>query len=164
MRKPGRRPKPTALRVIEGNAGGRPFNIDEPIPPALEDKPEAPKWLNRLGRREWDRVAQQLWEMGVLTAIDQSALAMFAEAWSRYEQAVIDLNRAARKDPKTHGAVVFTDKGNAIMNPLFGQVNALRRDALKIAAEFGLTPSARTGMSGKSKAEHDPVARKYFGG
>ena len=29
----GRKPKPTALKVLEGNPGKRPLNENEPIPP-----------------------------------------------------------------------------------------------------------------------------------
>jgi phage terminase small subunit len=35
----GRRPKPTKLRIIEGNPGKRRINADEPQPPALGGPP-----------------------------------------------------------------------------------------------------------------------------
>lgn len=34
----GRKPKPTALKVLEGNPGKRPLNDHEPIPPKGELK------------------------------------------------------------------------------------------------------------------------------
>ena len=39
----GRKPKPTALKVLEGNPGKRPLNDHEPIPPKGELK--CPSWL-----------------------------------------------------------------------------------------------------------------------
>ena len=39
----GRKPKPTALKVLEGNPGKRPLNENEPIPPKGSIK--CPSWL-----------------------------------------------------------------------------------------------------------------------
>ncbi len=40
----GRRPKPTALRRLEGNRGKRAWNHDEPVPP--EAQPRCPSHLS----------------------------------------------------------------------------------------------------------------------
>jgi P27 family predicted phage terminase small subunit len=63
-------------------------------------------------------------------------------------------------DPSTHGAVLKTKEGNFIENPLVGVVNTLRRDMQRLAAEFGLSPSARTQIEAR-RQEDDPIARKY---
>ena len=39
----GRKPKPTALKVLEGNPGKRPLNDREPVPPKGTLK--CPAWL-----------------------------------------------------------------------------------------------------------------------
>ena len=39
----GRKPKPTALKVLEGNPGKRPLNDREPVPPKATLK--CPAWL-----------------------------------------------------------------------------------------------------------------------
>ena len=39
----GRKPKPTALKVLEGNPGKRPLNDREPVPPRAALK--CPAWL-----------------------------------------------------------------------------------------------------------------------
>ena len=39
----GRKPKPTALKVLEGNPGKRPLNENEPKPE--RKAPECPSWL-----------------------------------------------------------------------------------------------------------------------
>ena len=55
MAQRGRKPKPTALKVLEGNPGKRPLNLFEPTP---EDKmPECPDWLEDEAKAEWDRLA-----------------------------------------------------------------------------------------------------------
>lgn len=39
----GRKPKPTAMKMLEGNPGKRPLNLKEPVP---EKKlPKCPDWL-----------------------------------------------------------------------------------------------------------------------
>ena len=45
----GRKPKPTALKVLEGNPGKRPLNDHEPIPPKGELK--CPSWLLPEGQK-----------------------------------------------------------------------------------------------------------------
>ena len=69
----GRKPKPTALKVLEGNPGKRPLNDHEPIPPKGELK--CPSWLLPEAKKEWKRLASSLEAMGVLTMADLTAFA-----------------------------------------------------------------------------------------
>ena len=49
-------------------------------------------------------------------------------------------------------------------NPLAGHVNTPSRDVQRLAAEFGLTPSARTQIDdAEINEEDDELARKYLG-
>ena len=43
MAQRGRKPKPTALKMLEGNPGGRPLNTKEPKPE--KKAPRCPSWL-----------------------------------------------------------------------------------------------------------------------
>lgn len=67
----------------------------------------------------------------------------------------------AEHDPTTHGYMLRTKDGNYIQNPLVGSLNVLTRDAARLAAEFGLTASARTQIAAGASAEDDPILRKY---
>lgn len=40
----GRKPKPTALKILEGNPGKRKLNAKEPTP--LKKAPKCPAWLD----------------------------------------------------------------------------------------------------------------------
>jgi phage terminase small subunit len=175
MGKRGPKPKPFALRVVDGRELEQP-----PEPPSPDDRPTPPAWLTPLALAEWRRIELELWEQGCLSRIDQALFAAYCQAYGRYEQAEIDLNawisadldaqkksRAKKKPHATHGAVVKTKTGNQIMNPLFGIVNTLRRDMQRLAAEFGLSPSARvsvTGGRGGGGGDKDSIEKKYFGG
>ena len=58
----GRKPKPTALKVLEGNPGKRPMNMNEPVPPKGTVK--CPAWLEPEAKKEWKRLASSLEAMG----------------------------------------------------------------------------------------------------
>ena len=83
----GRKPKPTALKVVAGNPGRHPLNKREPKPRPRRRLPPCPDWLDKAARREWRRMGRQLHDARILTAIDEKALAMLCATWSQYVQA-----------------------------------------------------------------------------
>ena len=64
----GRKPKPTAIKKLEGNPGKRKLNTKEPIP--AKGMPECPQWLLAEAKKEWERLADLMNQMGVLTEVD----------------------------------------------------------------------------------------------
>ena len=81
----GPKPKPTAMRRMQGNPGKRGYNHAEPQPP--EGMPDCPAHLNAAARDEWDRLAHVLNYMGVVTAIDRAALAAYCQCYGRWVEA-----------------------------------------------------------------------------
>ena len=81
---PGRRPKPTRLRVIEGNKGKRPLPKNEPQP---EPGAKAPRGLSPKAKVAWQSLAPKLDRLGILTEIDALAFATFCETFARYQTA-----------------------------------------------------------------------------
>lgn len=53
----GRKPKPTAMKELEGNPGKHPLNTSEPKP--TKKAPACPKWLEPEAKKEWRRLAKQ---------------------------------------------------------------------------------------------------------
>lgn len=49
----GRKPKPTAMKELEGNPGKHPLNTSEPKP--NKKAPACPKWLEPEAKKEWRR-------------------------------------------------------------------------------------------------------------
>ena len=49
----GRKPKPTAVKILEGNPGKRKLNEHEPQP--QRKAPPCPKWLEPEAKKEWRR-------------------------------------------------------------------------------------------------------------
>ena len=162
MAKRGPKTKPTALKVIEGNKGHRPLNENEPAPAA--DMPPVPDHLDDEARAEWDRVAPELYAIGVLTVVDGAALGAYCTAFSVWAKAERRIQAQARNDDSilAEGLIQKTKSGNLIQNPLLGIANVARRDMVRLAAELGLTPSSRANLEGR-KREEDPTEKKYFG-
>ncbi len=132
---PGRRPKPTALKLLAGNPGHRPINDAEPDAPAA--RPDAPDYLDEVASTEWDRVCGILAQMGLLSSADRSALAAYCVCYSRW----VD----AEKKVKQSGTIVKSpDKGVPIYSPYLNVANRAMEQMVKLSVEFGLTPSSRS--------------------
>jgi P27 family predicted phage terminase small subunit len=81
----GRPPKPTALKILQGNPGKRLLNQKEPQPQKALLK--CPRWLNKFAREEWASVVPELHRLGLLTKLVEKALACYCQAYSRLRQA-----------------------------------------------------------------------------
>ena len=81
----GRKPKPTAVKQLEGNPGKRQLNANEPKPAARA--PSCPKWLEDDAKKEWRRLAKQMEQLGILTEVDMAAFAGYCQAYARWKEA-----------------------------------------------------------------------------
>lgn len=132
----GRKPKPTGLRVIEGNREHRTIHAElEPKPAAA--KPPCPKILTGQARKHWRYLLQQLEAMNILGQSDQgtimSAAISFGQAYDLQEQ----IETISEKEEKTP----------ADIKSQMSMLRALRqtlRDLVTFEAHLGLNPTART--------------------
>lgn len=136
MGKRGPRPLPTAEKVRRGNPGKRPLNKREPKP--ANAKPTQPRWMRHAAKRQWQRIAQDLHDAGLLTRIDQTALAMLCETYATYVEAM--------QIVEEQGMVAISEKGSPYQHPAVGIMNQARKELRGWLQEFGMTPSARTGL------------------
>ena len=131
----GRKPKPTFLKVLDGNPGRRPLNDREPEP--AQGIPVRPDWLDAEAQAEWDRVAQELSDMGLLTLADRAALCAYCTAWSRWVEAEAMV--------KKFGMIVKSpEKGFPMKSPYLSIADQALETMRKLMVEFGLTPSSRS--------------------
>jgi phage terminase small subunit len=86
--KRGPKPKPTALKVLEGV---HPFRINGDEPPFPPGSAAAPDWLAGLAREQWDELAPLLAESRVLTVGDRSNLALLCLLYQRWREDPADL-------------------------------------------------------------------------
>ena len=73
----GRKPKPTALKIAQGNPGKRAINGAEPKPPT--SLPDCPPHLSPEAQAEWHRIAESLNKIGLLTQIDRTTMAAYCQ-------------------------------------------------------------------------------------
>lgn len=110
-------------------------------------------------------MAKELFDLGLLTRIDRAALAAYCMAYERWVKAEEALTKMAARDLLTGGLMIKTINGNAIQNPLVGTANRAMLDVVKYAAEFGMTPAARSriaaGVTGNQDGQGTGVRQKY---
>ena len=142
----GRKPKPTNLRILQGNPGKRPLPENEPKPTLLA--PERPSWLVGEARREWERVVPELEKLGLLTVVDGAALAAYCQAYATMVQAEKELRAHLRQHKKL--TVTYVNKAGADNEVPHPAIKIARDAATTMKAfmtEFGLTPASRVRLA-----------------
>jgi P27 family predicted phage terminase small subunit len=141
----GRRPKPTARKRLEGNAGKRRLNTEEPQPPPLPPAPPEGELIplelenQPIAIDEWRRLAPMLRQIRQITEADRGALIALCLEWARYIT-------ATRKVAEL-GLIVKTPNGYPIQNPYLAIATKALSGCNKLWPELGLTPSSRARVS-----------------
>ena len=130
----GRKPKPTAMKELEGNPGKHPLNTSEPKP--NKKAPACPKWLEPEAKKEWRRLAKQMEAIGILTEVDMAAFAGYCQAYARWKEAEEFITQ--------HGTIVKTPSGYWQQVPQVSIAQTYLKIMNKFAEQFGLTPSSRS--------------------
>lgn len=81
----GRKPKPTNMKILEGNPGKRPLPTNEVKP--KQKAPRCPQWLEDDAKKEWKRMGKILEQIGILTEMDMTAFAGYCQAYARWKEA-----------------------------------------------------------------------------
>ena len=135
MAKCGRKPKPTAIKILEGNPDKRPLNRSEIVFP--KKAPPCPDWLYDDAKREWRRLAGTMEAMGVLTKADLAAFAVYCDAYSKWKEATEFINQ--------HGQIFQVKASGYIQQvPQVSIAQTYAKLMMNTAAKFGLTPAARS--------------------
>ena len=160
MGKRGVKPQPTVLKLLKGNPGRRPLNQLEPQP--ARDAILPPTYLVGASLDKWNEVLPGLLATGVITNADIETLARYCTMYEQFLFCLVEI-RAGRdqielKHPET-GELLNIKSTPAGLN-----MHKLAASMLRIEQEFGLTPSARSGIVGKKidKIE-DGIDPRIFG-
>jgi len=124
-------------------------------PPAGKpaEPPPKPEGLHDLASAEWDRLTPIMLEKGLLTAADWIAWQLGFAAYDTWlvasDQLRIDADEAEKRGEKGRGSgmIVWTEKGYPVQHPLVAIAGKAWATVLKFCREFGLTPSARSGLN-----------------
>lgn len=156
---PGPPKKPTSLKLLTGSYREDRVAKDEPQP--KKNMPKAPKHFSPLALEEWDRIVQELYDLGLMTNLDRAALVAYCEFWEAYVKSAEKLQKM--------GLVITTQAGNQVENPYFSIKKRAAELMHKFLIEFGMTPASRTRISATPLGKPDEKdgdtqeEQKYFG-
>jgi P27 family predicted phage terminase small subunit len=138
----GRTPESIGLKILKGNGrgkdcAGRPI----PTPPPFERGiPDCPAWLSPGAKEVWETYAPMLDDVASIKVADGLVFGALCETAASYAVAV--------QGVWEQGVVLVNPKtGCAHNNPLLTAAEAARRDLLKLAAQFGLTPASEIALA-----------------
>ena len=126
----GRKPKPAALRILDGSAKVNPGRVNQHEPEPSSSRPVMPATMSPDAKKAWKDLVGWLDGMGLLTSTDQHAMRRYAEGWADY----LALLREWRK-------TMFNDRC-----PVAARLKNVELQLNRLAAEFGLTPASRAGL------------------
>lgn len=150
----GRKPKPTALKRLQGNPGKRPLNDREPKPPRARSVRVPKGRLPADGQRLWRALAPVLQEMGVLSEGDLPALEMLCLHYSVARDAVTMLEE--------DGLTVDTVQGGVKKHPAAAVLVENSRLLRAYLSDFGLTPASRVRLKVDPDEKEQSLAELLF--
>ena len=158
MGKRGPRPQPTILKILKDNPGKRRLNKDEPKP--ASDGIQPPQWVTGNALAKWNEIVPQLLAMGVMTNADVEPVARYCTMHEQYVKYLDQVRRGLDV------LVIRDEKGKVKYmqsTPAATMLNKLSASMLRIEQEFGLTPSARTGIVANKQEDNTEADQILFG-
>jgi P27 family predicted phage terminase small subunit len=147
-------PKPTKLRLLQGNPSREPINTKEPQPEAIAADIPPPMELGEQAALIWAFMCSTLSSIGLLTVCDLRILARYCDLCVRWYQAKLFLDehgetyevlenvRVYDKEKKVWDTV---EKRKGFANyPQVKNYFAYCKELIRIEQEMGLTPAARS--------------------
>ena len=146
----GRKPVPTALKLIKGTAQPCRTNNSEPKPKA--DNIKMPAGMSVMAKKHWSKVCSQLKDAGIITNLDVTALMIYCESYAQWRDATDKIN--------THGSVVKGSQDFPVRSPYLYVAQKAFDQMKSMLTEFGMTPSSRTKVNTteEHKIKQDPWA------
>jgi P27 family predicted phage terminase small subunit len=131
----GRPRKPTELKRLLGNPGRGKLPDknkiimlpqSQSLPPTHLNKTQQAKWIDLRSKAPW------------IATTDEHLLTSLVEKMTRQKQLSEELKKSK--------FVLYTDKGYAYANPLFGMLSTIEMEIFKLLCQLGLTPVDRSKM------------------
>ena len=157
MGKRGPRPQPTKLKILRGNPGNRPINKSEPQPSA--DGVVMPPHLGEVAAAKWAEVLPLLQAVKVMTRADIEALARYCDTYEWW----LATRAKLKKEGDTYP--ILNDKGDVkyiAQRPEVSIAHKLAVQLRQLEQDFGLNPSARTGLHVEEPKQEDEDDARMF--
>ncbi len=142
----GRRPKPTAVKVLSGNPGKRAINKEEPQFTEITHV-DAPEWMGELATTMWETLVPELLKQKILRITDLHNVEAFCMAYQRW--------REAEEEITFKGITVTGAMGGPIKNPALTASNEARRQMVQFGSLLGLDPSSRARLTGAGQKKKE---------
>ncbi len=124
--------------------------------PPLRAVPPAPEELGDVGREYWERVAGQLVEHGILTALHLDSLRVLCETYEEYRTLADEL----RDNPSAR--TFTTESGYEGESPKVRMRDRALAAIQKLWSKFGLTPSALSSLTKSGGRSHKQSRLEAF--
>lgn len=147
----GRKPRPTHLKLVDGNPGKRKLNRQEPVP--KNKLLVAPDGLTDDQQASWDYYLGNS-PRGMLKALDRDLLLAYITAANLHREAAIKLQ---------HGPLIIkSPSGIPVQSPYLKILNTQARLIASLGSELGFSPAARSRISVQPEdVESDPTDRFF---
>lgn len=160
---PGPAPKPTALKLLEGNPGKRKLNENEPT---YEPTATPPDWLTEDALVVWNKFCKELKATGILTTVDVNAFGRYCDAFAQWLKLKDFINKNGTSYPIYEKETVMemvpsVVPGKMVEKPIkkkvavgaqaFPQAKQYKEISellLRMEQQFGMTPASRTKLTG----------------
>ena len=139
----GRKKTPTKLKELKGSLRKCREVSNEMQTTNVVSMPQAPSFLNQHGADEWDLVTNELANIKMLHLTDLSILAAYCNEIGIYREIAQEIQgnfteQTVDKDGRLRASKI-APKYKVMQNAL--------QNAMKIATQFGFTPSSRASLS-----------------
>ena len=155
MGKRGPVPKPTALRVVEGNpshhkkrAPGRTEPTAEPV------RLVPPKGLGRDAKARFSQLSEKLFKLGITLSVDRDVLIAYCDAYAR--------GKVMKLHCETFGYTYTTDSGMRRIVPEYIILERERAVCFRLGGELGIGPAARTRLTVNKEGEEDDFEARFL--
>lgn len=145
----GRKAKPQAIKLIEGNRGKRTMNRKAPQFAGTIGAP--PSILSKRARELWFEIAAEWESVGIAQRAFRGLLMLTAQTWADYEEHIEKLREDANYPPGEDGL----PRRHPAIKDRQSCINLLR----VLFTEAGLTPSSASKIIAPKEAEDDELAK-----
>jgi len=132
---PGPAPKPNEVKRLLGNPGSRPLPNAKKLMALPQISSQAPAHLTKAQQSKWTEIRTLApW----IAVTDEPLLTSLVEKMTRQKELAAEMKKSK--------FVLYTDKGYAYANPLFGMLSTIETEIFKLLCQLGLTPVDRSKM------------------
>lgn len=163
----GPAPKPQALKDLAGNPGGRKPLPDPPILPAHVEKPQ---FSSPEAAQVWDSLVAMLTAGRLVGSVDAFALERYSVLFAEWRKAMTLVQTKGSDYVETDEVVVKGKRKVRVVKafelPWAKRLRDLNQQLVRIEAQFGMSPSARTriitGIDHKANGDASSIKSQFL--